>query len=338
MSKSKRIKAPVERIYPNPANFKTPTYILDKVEYLKDTIQDTKFWNSIPAREIKVGKETYYEIGCGHHRVKALKELGYSEVPLEVEERSDIEMIKILFQENMNNSRHPLQVNNTVWGTQDFLNSKIEEIKTFEDFKKSEWGSILPVESEIEFKALKRDGVSSKHIHFIVKDFWPLRTIQESLKYRDNPKIDSRVLEIFNSQHQLDLFNRNINKYGVENYKDQVKIAKKIMKEDKFSSKVMDEAFKDRLKKRSPTQKAKDRATRSKPSISETLAECISSQSEINAKLSELITVYGQINSHEFNEYILRIQRLITILLGSDKINDVKQLIEPENKNLIEGE
>lgn len=338
MTQSKRIKAQMDKILPNPANLKNQSYIKDKIEYLKSTIQDTKFWNSIPAREVEIDGEIFYEIGCGHHRIEALKELGHSTVILEVEERTDIEMIKILFQENMNNSRHPKQVNNSVWGTQDFLNEKFSNIKTLEDYKKTNWYSVIPVDSENEFKAIKRDGVIAKHIHMIVKEFWPLRTIQESLKYRGNNKISPKAMDLFNSQHQLDLFNGKINQYGIENHSEQLEIARKIMKGDKFSNKVMDDIFKNKLKKRSSSQIVKDKSARSKPSISETMAECISQQSEVNSKLLQLMGYSDQINSHDFIEYMNRFQRLVSILMGSDKINTLKQLVGPENTNLIEGE
>jgi len=67
-----------------------------KVDELKESISSTGLWKGIRARKVN-GK---VEIAFGHHRLKALQELGWDQVDLDIEDLSDSDMLQLLSREN----------------------------------------------------------------------------------------------------------------------------------------------------------------------------------------------------------------------------------------------
>jgi len=118
-------------LYPNPFR-DLKNYPIDrkKIEILKDSIDDTGFWDNILAREHK-GK---IQIAYGHHRLIALQEL-YKDKPdksvnIPVKDLSDALMIKIMANENMEDWRStPAIIDETVKVVKEFLESRPNEIK-----------------------------------------------------------------------------------------------------------------------------------------------------------------------------------------------------------------
>jgi hypothetical protein len=95
----------VKDIKPNPFR-SLDRYPIDraKVEFLKESIESTGFWENVVARE----KDGVVELAYGHHRLIALKEaLGpNAKVEIIIKDLDDETMIKIMARENM-----------TEWGT-----------------------------------------------------------------------------------------------------------------------------------------------------------------------------------------------------------------------------
>lgn len=76
------------------------TYQDKRLEQLMDSIKRLGLMNPIIVRSTNGGK---YEIICGHNRVKAMKELGYNEIPSDVREGlSDNEAIELFYDSNLN--------------------------------------------------------------------------------------------------------------------------------------------------------------------------------------------------------------------------------------------
>jgi len=73
-----------------------------QVELLMESMQADGHWGGLPAR--KVGDK--YEIACGHHRLEAAKRLGIEKISLDVQIRSDAQMISIMIKENMTQRGH----------------------------------------------------------------------------------------------------------------------------------------------------------------------------------------------------------------------------------------
>ena len=72
----------------------------EKVNKLKESIEETEFWDNILARK----KGDSYELAYGHHRVQALKEIFDEDYLIEiiVRDLNDDDMLKIMINENDN--------------------------------------------------------------------------------------------------------------------------------------------------------------------------------------------------------------------------------------------
>ncbi len=71
----------------------------DKVERLCRSYEETGFWNNLIARK-HPDKEGFYQIGYGEHRLTACKRAGIKEIDLDVREMSDLQMLRVLVDEN----------------------------------------------------------------------------------------------------------------------------------------------------------------------------------------------------------------------------------------------
>ena len=70
---------------------------MDKVVSLKESIGTTGFWKGIYGR--RVGK--FVEIAYGHNRVEAARAAGLKEIPVEIEELTDSDMLMRMTRENL---------------------------------------------------------------------------------------------------------------------------------------------------------------------------------------------------------------------------------------------
>lgn len=96
-------KVAVEDIFPNPFR-DVENYPFDeaKLERLKDSIKQTGAWPNIVVREADRG----WELAYGHHRVKAIRDLGIKELVVVVEQLSDDQMLQMMANENSEEYGH----------------------------------------------------------------------------------------------------------------------------------------------------------------------------------------------------------------------------------------
>lgn len=88
---------PLELIRPNPfRDFDLHPIDQEQVAKLQASIDSDGFWASVVAR--KVGDA--YQIAFGHHRIEAARGLGLADVPIEVRDLSDWQMVRMLASEN----------------------------------------------------------------------------------------------------------------------------------------------------------------------------------------------------------------------------------------------
>jgi hypothetical protein len=71
---------------------------LARVEQLKESIKTTGFWKGVYGREKEDGT---VEIAFGHHRVDAARKLGLKEIPVEIANMSDSDMLLRMTRENL---------------------------------------------------------------------------------------------------------------------------------------------------------------------------------------------------------------------------------------------
>ena len=88
---------PLERLRDNPfRDFELHPLDPMQVERLQASIDADGFWASVVAR--RAGND--YEIAYGHHRIAAAHALGWTEVPIEVRDLTDWQMVRMLASEN----------------------------------------------------------------------------------------------------------------------------------------------------------------------------------------------------------------------------------------------
>jgi ParB-like nuclease family protein len=88
---------PLELIDDNPfRDFELHPIDETQVERLKASIYADGFWTSVAARP--AGNR--YQLAFGHHRVEAARRLGWDEIPIEVRDLSDWQMVRRLASEN----------------------------------------------------------------------------------------------------------------------------------------------------------------------------------------------------------------------------------------------
>lgn len=88
---------PIEQIQSNPyRDFDLHPYDATQIERLKASINADGFWASVVARKAATG----YQIAFGHHRIEAARQIGLTEVPIEVRELADWQMVRMLASEN----------------------------------------------------------------------------------------------------------------------------------------------------------------------------------------------------------------------------------------------
>ena len=74
----------------------------EKVESIAESIDSTKsFWKGVYGREVEGG---YVELAFGHHRLDAARLAGLAEIPIELEEFSDGDMLMWMARENVQGS------------------------------------------------------------------------------------------------------------------------------------------------------------------------------------------------------------------------------------------
>lgn len=179
------MKVKVEQLRPNPfRRMDKYPIIYDKVEKLKNSISETSFWDNILARKKNEnGHEPVFEIAYGHHRLKAIKDLGIEEVDIPVRELDDETMIKIMANENMEDWEPDTRVIN-------------ETVRVVRDFLRSSRGT---------------DQIGPKAIKEFLGDNWPLRRVQDAMMSLDEGRYDREAIETFSVPKHSRSFRESIN-------------------------------------------------------------------------------------------------------------------------------
>lgn len=154
--------------------------IYDKVEKLKNSIAETSFWDNILARP----RDDVFEIAYGHHRLKAIRELGIEEVDIPVRDLDDKTMIKVMANENMEDWEPDTKViNETVRVVRDFL------------------AGLAGPQSE---------RVTSTDIQSFLGDNWSLKRVKQALASLDEKQYDREAVETFRNPTHSNTFRHSI--------------------------------------------------------------------------------------------------------------------------------
>ena len=193
----------------------------DKIQSLKDSIEQTGFWDNILAREIN----GVIQIAYGHHRLEALKQVmkptDYVDIP--VKKLDDATMIQIMANENMEQwEMRPGVINETVKVARDFLNAELAKYESLEIFersnsfikpfivlpeskqtRKTSWGKLKKPHDE-------GGGVGQTAIKKFLGKGWKQGKIQSALDTLDAKEIDQKAVEAFDNIYQGDEFKKAI--------------------------------------------------------------------------------------------------------------------------------
>jgi len=92
------VEIPIDKLVANPhRNIEEYELDEDLVESLMASMNATDVWLGLEARERNDGM---YEIAFGHHRLEAAKRIGVKSVVVSVSERSELDMLDMMIQEN----------------------------------------------------------------------------------------------------------------------------------------------------------------------------------------------------------------------------------------------
>jgi ParB-like chromosome segregation protein Spo0J len=209
------MKVKIKDLQPNPFR-NTEHYPInrEKVESLKASIQETTFWDNILARKAD-GK---FQLAYGHHRLKALQELGTKEIDIPVKDLDDTTMLKIMANENMEEwGSNPSIIKETVRVAKGYLDGELDKYESWEQFKESDLINLLEQKTEKAFNKVKA-GVGQTTLLKFLGEPWKQSRIQEALatlKDEQEGKLDREAVETFDNQSKAKAFREKVIHYGV---------------------------------------------------------------------------------------------------------------------------
>jgi hypothetical protein len=187
----------------------------DKIDRLKQSIEQTGFWDNILCR--KHGNK--YQLAYGHHRLQAIKELNIIEVDIPVKDISDADMVRIMALENREQEDMSQTILiETVRVVRDFLSSQLNKYNDWEEFRSFELGrpNFPKIETEPAFRSLKAKGVG----HGIITDFlgggWKNWKISSALDTLNASDISMDAVRTFDTTGMADGFKRAIRSINKE--------------------------------------------------------------------------------------------------------------------------
>lgn len=190
-----------------------------KVQNLKDSIEQSGFWDNILAREINGEIQLAY----GHHRDIALKELGIEEVDIPVKDIDDATMIQIMANENLEQWDTNISVmNESVKVARNFLDCELAKYETWEDMKRGSFNIInlldlkFTTQPERGFQILKSKGVGQTTILKFLGKGWKQWMIQDALDNLKEEIIDRKTIETFNTPTTAREFKRAVKEINTE--------------------------------------------------------------------------------------------------------------------------
>jgi ParB-like chromosome segregation protein Spo0J len=242
-------------ILPNPfRNEKDYPYDRSRVETLKQSIETTGFWENIVARPSPTNKGKY-EIAHGHHRIRALRELGYKQVQLPT--RNDIDdsiMLKMMADENAEDYGERIEVlHETVRAVRTYLQKMLNEYEyltlptmgrvVFQNKHALDVTRGMGVGRDLVMKFLGR-GYSKSSVE----------TALAAIKAEEAGKYDVSAGEKMGSVAASNQFRRAVTSYNIPKEK-QAKIAERIGKRKPSVKEVQREVRKEAKNMRTKTSK-----------------------------------------------------------------------------------
>lgn len=215
----------IKDLHPNPFR-DIDNYPMDaeKIEALKESIDQTGFWDNLVVR--KNGKG--YQLAYGHHRLEALKQLKVKEVDLPVRDLSDVIMLQMMANENRDEyAMSPIVMNETIRVVRDFLNAELR--------KKDPHISLrILFDTEHSLTQAQTHGVGENTIlKFLGSSWkvWRIRLALEQIKAIENKEVSEEAINVLGSQSVASKFVIAV-KAAKISIKEQLPLAEKIVNDD----------------------------------------------------------------------------------------------------------
>ena len=287
--------------------------IQEKVDELKNSINETTFWGGLLARE-NPNKKGFYQLAFGHHRIEAIRQLEIKEIDIQIRDIDDSLLLRMMANENLDTWKTtPAVINETVWAAKDFIEKEIKN-KSYEQIRANKSISSL-FDDEKGFRSAKGQGIGQPVLLRFLGDNWKQWMIQEALstiqdsedrevidkttkkKVIKKATIDREAVEEFPTTKQATTFKRAVQTYEVPKHK-QKELAKEIIKEGRDSTREIKDAVKEKAieskKSRALTKTDQHKIERDaeleelKDLIEETAKSINSTNSKITKLLSKL--------------------------------------------------
>ena len=179
--KENEMKIKLSKLLPNPyRDIGNYPIVEDRVAKLKGSILHTEFWGGLVCRKYPKRKG-YYQIAFGHHRIEALKELKYTEIPIKVLGYSNAQMLQAMAEENREIGQHDIKImTQTVEQVKKFLDVELAKYKTWEELSDKSIKQLF--ESEAVWRNTKSKGVGRTTILKFLGKTWKQSEIQFALE------------------------------------------------------------------------------------------------------------------------------------------------------------
>jgi hypothetical protein len=305
-----KVEVKVKDLFPNPyRNMKEYPVDREKIEALKNSIEQTEFWDNLVARK----ENGQIQIAYGHHRLIALQELEIEKIGITIRDLDDSTMLQIMANENMEQwSSSTSVVIETVKATRDFLNSELAKYDSWEEFRANRFISSL-IDGERGYRSAKGQGVGQTTILKFLGKNWEKKQhlIQDALHTLDLIKddiIDEKAIKQLEVKH-LKEFTSNVEKNKTSK-KDQVKYAKIIKEEEVKANKVKDIFVREKYE---TPKKNKLELDNRKIKFEDIIAETTNNADELSEKLKIIIKYKEDFDSVYYRQTIERLRLLMSI-------------------------
>ena len=243
------MKILVKDLLPNPhRRMKEYPINKEKVEILKNSINETFFWDNLLARGPNGNGK--FELAYGHHRLVALQELKIKEIDIPIHEMDDIVMLKVMADENAEEyNMSPAVLNETIKSVKAFLDA---------DIQGKSWKEIMTVkiyrhifDTAKSLTNAQRKGTGQGVIRaFLGYKNWTEGRVRSALKAIEvDESFDRKAAEEFDIVDHADTFRKEVKRYGIDK-KDQKPLAKELKKKKSSSREIARE-----VRKRAPSIK-----------------------------------------------------------------------------------
>ena len=332
------MKIKISDIEPNPyRDYDKDPIDPERIKGLVDSYKRGGDWGGIPVR-VHPTKKGKYQIGCGHHRLFAMKKIGIEEIEAAVMDYSDIEMLRTMIVENAVHKPSPKKSRHEIGMAHEELSRILGLYDSWSEFNAARSCSVSfpTIKTAHGFSALKKQGVGRKTLReFIgpcVSDFL-LTEVVAAIKASTGPDayLSTEAVDLLPSTESMKVFRSAVKNYDIPE-KTQIKIAKKIADEGIGRRDVEETVAEESLKPVVQTEKKE----KPLPTLDKYTEETTKMMFNLMKRLDHLVDHIDNVLSFSVhNEFCLHIKDLIERLKFTEKelVN-----VQKENKKTIVGE